>query len=42
MYSGQQLFLNARDNLDDALIAVISFWETRRNQKCVNQVIKGG
>jgi hypothetical protein len=42
VYSGQQFFLNVRDNLDDVLIAVISFWGTRRNQKCINQVIKGG
>jgi len=36
VYSGQWLFLNVRDNLDDALIAVISFWGTRRNQKYTN------
>jgi hypothetical protein len=34
--SGQWLFLNVRDNLDDALRAVISFWGTRGNQKCTN------
>ena len=36
VYSVQWLFLNVRDNLDDAVIAVISFWGTRRNQKCTN------
>jgi hypothetical protein len=36
VYSGPWLFLNVRDNLDDALIAVISFWGTKRNQKCTN------
>ena len=36
VFSGQWLFLNVRNNLNYALIPVISFWGTRKNKKCTN------